>query len=246
MTVTRKTISAIAATVMCLLMMVASNTATADQIKVLDVDAWGTGGDGGPFEIQDVSLGFGAEGLGMHGAASDAWISFCLELNEFIWNGGVFDVVLNTAADAGGLGGGNPDPLDARTAFLYSNFMSGKINDLLVSRFGGLAINFDYENTDGGIDESGRDMQNAIWKLEEEIATNYDNTTLTGQLLTIADEAVNSGAWVGLGNVRVLNVTQNGNRHQDLLVTVPTPAAVWSGLALFGGLATVHRARRRA
>ena len=56
--------------------------------------------------------------------------SFCLELNEFIAGGNIYNAYANPAgAVAGGRGGGNPDPLDIKTIYMYTNFMSGAIYD---------------------------------------------------------------------------------------------------------------------
>ena len=221
-------------------MLGATNVATAAKVKMIDVNAWGNGSAGGPFEVKPIS-GISPLNTGLHGAGVGNWLTFCVERNEFIAPGNTYDVVVNTAADAGGVSGGPLDPLDPRTAFLYTHFLAGDLNTLLSNRFGGSAINFDYQNTNGGSDESGSAAQDAVWKLEGEITTVFDNTSLTGQLITLADEAVNNGLWTGLGKVRIMNMTQNGVKRQDLLVMVPSPTAAWMGLTLLGGIVVARR-----
>lgn len=60
----------------------------------------------------------------------------------------------------------------------------------------------------------------------------------------LANEAVRSGEWSGIGNVRVLNLSRNGVESQDQLALVPEPSTlvmVGSGLAL-----AIARRRRLA
>ncbi len=222
------------------------SVAVADTVTLVEPNAWGTGSAGGPFEVDATSLSFTPRHLGVHGVAANSWLTFCVERNEYLSKGGVYDVVVNTAAVGGGLAGGNPDPIDARTAFLYTHFLAGDLNTLLVNRFGGSAINFDYQNTNGGTDEAGAAIQNAIWKLEQEITTSYGNATLAGQLLTLANEAVSTNAWSGIGNVRVLNMTSNNGatQNQDVLVMVPAPASAVGGAVLLAGLAATGLKRK--
>jgi hypothetical protein len=135
------------------------------------------------------------------------------------------------AAYAGGANGGFDDPLDARTAYLYHHF----INRTLLTPYDYLV--------DANRQLDADAMQKAIWFIEQD-----DATPLIGKALDFYNEAntaVNTGAWTGLGDVRVLQLyTLNGVRtdYQDQLVIIPAPAAV----ALLGTAIAVPRRRRRA
>jgi hypothetical protein len=139
------------------------------------------------------------------------------------------------AAYAGGNHGGFNDPLDARTAYLYAHFINMN-----------LATPYDYANEANRINDANA-MQTAIWFIEQE-----DATALTGKALQFYNEAntaVNSGQWVGLGNVRILNIYTNTARvdYQDILVMttgIPLPTgAAMAGLGLAG--LTLRRRRSR-
>lgn len=196
------------------------------QIKFTNVNAWGGTSSGGPFEVE--AIGFTPVGLGLQGAAPGRFITFCVETDEYIKNGYTYDVAFNNAAVSGGSGGPSPDPLDARTAFLYTMFMNGSLSVLESS--------FTYLNAASGVA-----LQDAIWYIEEEIAAPAGGS-LANDLIVLAQSNVVSGAWTGIGNVRILNLTRNGDPGQDQLVLIPLPTA--AGMGLFG-LATLIGARRR-
>ncbi|HYE60663.1 MAG TPA: VPLPA-CTERM sorting domain-containing protein [Phycisphaerales bacterium] len=143
------------------------------------------------------------------------------------------ETVAQASAYAGGNHGGFNDALDPRTAYLYHHFLAGT-----------LATPYDYVNEANRIDDANA-MQTAIWFIEQE-----RTDALSGKALALfneADAAVTSGAWVGLGNVRVLNIYTNTARadYQDViveLVTIPLP----TGAAMAGvGLAGLGLVRRR-
>ncbi len=171
--------------------------------------------------------------------------SFSLERTEFITPGATYDAQLNIEARLGGRNDGNPgpgggDPLDARTAYLYSRFLAGALTG------------YDYA-PGAGRSNSARALQDVIWYLESEAAGTWGAGTLQDTFYTAAQEAVTLGDWTGLGNVRVLNLYATGHagdlqyRAQDLLgtvATIPTPGA----LVLVGwgaGLAGWLRRHRR-
>jgi hypothetical protein len=156
--------------------------------------------------------------------------SFCLERTEFVTPGLTYDVLMNTEVLGGGLNNGIPgpgggDPLDARTAYLYSNFLAGTLAG--------------YDYTPGtGREASAQALQDVIWYLEDESALTWDTSSLQNTFLTAAQNAVDSGAWTGLGNVRVMNLYDLGyagdSTHgaQDLLFAasaVPAPGAILLG-----------------
>jgi len=159
--------------------------------------------------------------------------SFCLERTEFITMGSTYAAVVNTEALLGGLndgdrGPGGGDPIDTKTAYLYSQFAAGTLTG--------------YNYTPGaGRTNSARALQDVIWCLEDESAMTWSTGSLQDTFYSTAQNAVTSGSWTGLGNVRVLNLYDVGHagdlqfRHQDVLTmaaTVPVPGAVL--LAGFG------------
>jgi len=158
---------------------------------------------------------------------SGTWESFCLERTEFVTIGSTYNAVVNTEAMLGGLNNGVPgpgggDPVDARTAYLYSNFAGGTLTG--------------YNYTPGtGRANSAAALQDVIWYLEDEAAQTWNAGSLQSTFYTAAQNAVASGTWTGLGNVRVLNLYAAGHagdlqyRAQDMLattVTVPAPGAL--------------------
>ena len=170
--------------------------------------------------------------------------SFCIELNESLAPGTTYTFDINTEAINGGVAGGNPDPLDARTAALYEAFWTGTL------------ANYDFDNDgDGGLansltrQQSGAALQAAIWELEQE--RTIENTTSDQDTRDLANYYVDvlSGqlAAQGVGSrVRVLNMyrADNGAASQDILVLIPLPQA--GALAAMGlaGLAVRRRSRR--
>lgn len=174
-------------------------------------------GEGGEFEITP-SGNVGSTGL-FSDVSPTTFQTFCLEGNEGIRFGHTYHAVINTMAVNGGSGGGNPDPLDARTAYLYWHFRNGTL------------AGYDYG---AGRQSSALALQQAMWYIEDE-AGGVNNA-----FVALAKGAVNSGAWSGLGNVRVLNLTDttDGSIAQDILTVVPAPAALILGaLGLLGAFA---------
>ncbi len=177
---------------------------------------------------------------------SGSFQTFCLEYNEYFSPGETLRVNgISSSAQNGGVNhgvGGTPtsDPLDSRTAFLYTKFRAGTL------------IGYDYgTSTSAEIAARTADanaLQNAIWFLENEI------TSVSGQAATWvaqAQAAVDSGTWSGLGQVQVLNLYRGANfgtRAQDQLyiTPVPEPETYMMLLAGLGLMGFVARRRQRS
>ena len=140
----------------------------------------------------------------------DPFTSFCIETNEYINFSSEFKVdSISTAAYNGGSGGGTPDPLDPRTAYLYYMFATNQLSG------------YDYGDATLRIADANS-LQLAIWYLEGEITTLTD-----AQALAWIAEAEAAG-WTDLGNVRVLNISyaNPGTLAQSQLVLVPEPSTL--------------------
>jgi hypothetical protein len=142
----------------------------------------------------------------------DNFLTFCLEVDEYLNFSNAFLVGnISTATDNGGKNTNKGDPLSDFTAYIYTKTVSGAFIDKL-----------DY-------------VQYAIWYEEGEI----DSLTQNLQLFYDSEHSnyINSG-WSGLGNVRVINLTDlSGNKMQDLIVSVPEPpasATLFFGIGLIG------------
>jgi len=161
--------------------------------------------------------------------------SFCVEYHESI---GVptydNEIVVSESSVAGGPGSASRmtmKDLQPETAYLYSEFAKGTLAG--------------YNYTPGaGRGASALALQQAIWYFQGQAGG------ATNAFTTAATAAVSSGAWKGIGPVRIINlwttVTHSGTSvqdvsglRQDMLYVIPLPASVWSagmllGLVVFG------------
>ena len=166
-------------------------------------------------------------GDALNGLTDGVFQTFCMEYNEHISFGTTYTIELNTAAVLGGVGGGSPDPLDARTAWLYNEFLNGTLAS--------------YDYTGANRHYCAGQLQNAIWYLENEIPR-VNSGSLAEQFVQRAEAA----GWDSIQNVRVLNLYDtHGNFCQDVLCrvnVVPAPGAL---LLTCLGIAPLKWLRRR-
>ena len=156
--------------------------------------------------------------------------TFCVELNEGIMPPySDIDVWVNTSGPTGSqaqLGGVNTslgDPLDYKTAYLYTQFVTGA---LATSTY----ATYDYSTgLTSTRDTDAEQLQLAIYHIEQEIP---GSLAIGSKAKAWYDEAV-AAAWTDIGDVRVLNMTQTNSptvQLQDTLYLVPVPAAVLLGM----------------
>ena len=160
-----------------------------------------------------------------------SFITFCLQRTEYIDFTHTFrvdSVSKYTLTDPIANGGNalGQDFISQQTAYLYTMFRQGTL-------FG-----YSYTGSASARTNSANLLQNAIWMLEQELTMNLNNP-----FVLLANNAVNSGAWSGIGSVRVLNLSRNGVEAQDQLAIqeVPEPATI---LLVGCGLGIVALRRR--
>jgi len=168
-------------------------------------------GNGGPFKVtifDTITNAGGTESI-----SPGIIQTFCIERNEYLAWGGQYYAQLNTAAVNGGVGGPSPDPLGAKTAWLYTQYL----DDLFPT-----AMKID-SATDAG------QLQNAIWHFEQEVSNPAN------PYVQYADLNCN---WTTTGDIRVLNLWQNSDftgPQQDVLARVSNPVPA-PGALLLGSL----------
>ena len=160
--------------------------------------------------------------------AGTSFVSFCLEKFEtFNLNSNLFVKNVSTTTTTA-------DPLSAETAWLFSQYSNNAVGYTATTNSKNLS------------------MQNAFWFLEGEITQSVLNAdTQAKNWVTAAQTAVTSGAWSGVGNVRVLNLYKDvnyGTAAQDQLVMlapVPEPETYAMLLAGLGMMGAVVRKRKQ-
>lgn len=204
---------------------------------------------GGEFAAEFVSGGFSLAPQANNPVKD--FQSFCVEYDEHFGSGGTYDFTLNDRTIYGGVSSYDPidstrngtateDPLSPETAWLFTQFWTGKLSS------------YDYTYGSGRVASAGA-LQEAIWWLEGERLQSgvpASITLLSTQAQTWIGDAVAAG-WTDIGRVRVLNLWavghagEAGYEKQDQIVLVPLPSAALAGLALLAGLGLAHSRRRR-
>ena len=136
--------------------------------------------------------------------------TFCLELNENLFFGSLYDYPgLENEAIQGGVGGGSPDAISWGTAWLYSQFAAGTL------------AGYDYTPGAGREGSAGL-LQQAFYWLEHEVSLGNPggNAFLAAAIAQFGDQAsARADASAGAYNVYVINpVNSQGVDRQSVLV----------------------------
>lgn len=163
--------------------------------------------NGGPFWVDNISTG-----------ENHLLLTFCLEKDETIAYGTHYRAELSDIVLRGGANTDAGDPLDTRTAYLFTNFHHG---------------------TDTAKGWSTKDLQEAIWFIEEELPGH----TLSAGAKALVEESNKANG--SLYDVRAMNLYQGDVHRQSVLTVVPEPATVvlW-GICGVCGLVLARRRKR--
>lgn len=182
-----------------------------------------------------------ANQLGGDIVTGNSFLSFCVEVTEFVSPPANYVFNVNTVSISGGASPNNPQPLVAQTAYLYSKFREGTVGSLVTGGF--------TQSNDNDVNA----LQDAIWYFQHQLGAADVNDNGSVTLSTKAQDFVDaandavlvSGIWSGIGNVRILNLGVNGvNQDQLALVPVPVPLPQGAAMASVGLVLLTSRRRR--
>jgi hypothetical protein len=168
-----------------------------------------------------------------------AFITFCIEFNEHFGYGGTYNFALSGAAVAGGVAGGNPDPVSDATKWLFAGVSTGQYTSFYTPATG-----------DAVGSNTGAVFQEAIWLLENERTASQ----VGAAAVSLAAYATTHENWAALyasgARVFAMNLTTlSGDRSQDQLAYTHVPdsgATVWLlviGMGVTGVAASRMQAR---
>lgn len=179
---------------------------------------------------------------GASGAWNNSFQSFCLEYKENISFNTNFKVasVTNHTVNAVGTYATTQDPISSQTAWLFTQFFTTNLSN---------------NSLWGNVSQSTKNtaMQQAIWSLENESFGTM--SSLASNYVALANAAVASNEWSGIGNVRVLNLfsqdrygayTKHAQDQLYMVSAVPEPetyALMLAGLGLVGTIARRRKAK---
>lgn len=184
--------------------------------------------------ISNSSLHTDGYAAGVTSLGAGSFQTFCVERFEYVSNPS--QVVVSTTSTTGTEGshavyGRNypiGDDLNPETAFLYTMFATGQLGTMNLGGY-----NYDYA-PGAGRGASAQSLQIAIWHIEDD-PLGLPADSVAAAWRAAAEAAVASGAWTGIGSVRILNLyTPSGGDAQDMLYYVPVPGAVLLGFLGLG------------
>lgn len=158
--------------------------------------------------------------------------TFCLERDESIAFGATYQGNLGLVAQRGGVNTDSGDPISKGTAYLYAQFAAGTL------------AGYDYADSGVGRKTTAKQLQDAIWGLEQEQALDMTNPFVilaSGIANYLSDSDGSEG-------VKVISLyTENRGYRQDILVVpgVTVPDGGTMLMMLGGGVLGVAALRRR-